>query len=375
MLAKVNFFGESIELPVKHTYSTMEDLQQARQSLKRWSDEWREKKSGEMEIFNGKREVNVNEGETATSISQSRVSANKAEKGKQLAQDAQKQLGGLKQGLKRTEGGPHVHWGENEEPQSPNINRLHMQESDARQDIKFIDDALAGDGGVDGMPMVSSLAELSKSKSRMVREDDLLAEELEEEKELEEQANNIKQHFIDIKSGQQYDPDKRFGVIEDGTQLVYDNITTSYDLNLPPDYYLKYVQDNMPARDEKNSKPWFIRPHHIESLTNHFNSLKDDVLNTRYFSNYNRDKEVELTNNEKAIDYIENHLEQLRMKQNAMTLAKTGGQKDFEQLIEEMQKKTSVEAYKGFQAFIKDKNPRPSPKILCIEAYESILTD
>ena len=51
------------------------------------------------------------------------------------------------------------------------------------------------------MPMVSSLAELSKSKSRMVREDDLLAEELEEEKELEEQANNIKQHFIDIKSG------------------------------------------------------------------------------------------------------------------------------------------------------------------------------
>ena len=248
-------------------------------------------------------------------------------------------------------------------------------EGDSKGAIKRVDDALAGEGGEDGMPMVSSLAELSKTKSRLMREDEALLEELEEEKELEEQANNIKQHFIDIKTGQQYDPDKRFGVIEDGTQLVYDNITTSYDLNLPPDYYLKYVQDNMPARDEKNSKPWFIRPHHIESLTNHFNSLKDDVLNTRYFSNYNREKEEELTNNEKAIDYIENHLEQLRMKQNAMTLAKTGGQKDFEQLIEEMQKKTSVEAYKGFQTFIKDKNPRPSPKILCIEAYESILTD
>ena len=75
-------------MPVKQTYSTMEDLQQARASLKRWSDEWREKKTSEMEIFNGKREVNVNEGETATSISQSRVSVNKTDKAQQIAQDA-----------------------------------------------------------------------------------------------------------------------------------------------------------------------------------------------------------------------------------------------------------------------------------------------
>ena len=52
---------------------------------------------------------------------------------------------------------------------------------------------------------------------------------------------DIKQHFVDIKTGKNYDPDKRFGLIQDGTQLVYDNITTSYDLNLPPDSYLKYV--------------------------------------------------------------------------------------------------------------------------------------
>lgn len=62
----------------------------------------------------------------------------------------------------------------------------------------------------------------------------------------------------------------------------------------------------MPSKDDRK---WFIRPHHLESLTNHFNSLKDDVLNTRYFSSYNREAEKELTDNEQAIDYIERHLE------------------------------------------------------------------
>lgn len=73
----------------------------------------------------------------------------------------------------------------------------------------------------------------------------------------------------------------------------------------------------MPSKDDKK---WFVRPHHIESLTNHYNSLKDDILNTRYYSHYDNDKEQDLTKNEQAIEYIEKHLEQLRMKQNTMTL-------------------------------------------------------
>ena len=59
-------------------------------------------------------------------------------------------------------------------------------EGDSKGAIKRVDDALAGEGGEDGMPMVSSLAELSKTKSRLMREDEALLEELEEEKELEE---------------------------------------------------------------------------------------------------------------------------------------------------------------------------------------------
>lgn len=77
----------------------------------------------------------------------------------------------------------------------------------------------------------------------MLRDDEAQQEIDEEEKEMAEKAADIKQHFIDIKTGKQFDPDKRFGLIEDGTQLVHDNITTSYEMNLPPDYYLKYVQD------------------------------------------------------------------------------------------------------------------------------------
>ena len=74
-------------------------------------------------------------------------------------------------------------------------------------------------------------------------------------------------------------------------------------MNLPPDYYLKYVQDNLPSKDD--NKKWFIRPHHVESLTNHFHSLKDDVLNTRYFSHYeDGNKGPKETDNEVAITYI-----------------------------------------------------------------------
>ena len=118
--------------------------------------------------------------------------------------------------------------------------------SDGKEDIRAIDKFLRGGDDADGMDygdgiQVSTLEELSKKKSMATRDEEALREELEEEKELEAKQRDIKQHFIDIKSGKQYDPDKRFGIIQDGTQLVYDNIATSYDLNLPPDYYLKFI--------------------------------------------------------------------------------------------------------------------------------------
>lgn len=63
--------------------------------------------------------------------------------------------------------------------------------------------------------------------------------------------------------GKPFDPAKKFGTIEDGSQLVYDDITTSYAVYLPADYYLKAIKESMPSSNET----WFIRPHHVESLT------------------------------------------------------------------------------------------------------------
>ena len=121
-------------------------------------------------------------------------------------------------------------------------------------------------------------------------------------------------------------------------------------------------------------KKWFIRPHHVESLTSHFNSMRDDVLNTRYFSHYNRDKDIEPSNNEQAIEYIEDHLAKLRLQSNMMTLSKTEGEKDLDQQIDELKRDVHADAYREYQRFIKDKFDRPNSKKLCIEAYEGILT-
>lgn len=112
--------------------------------------------------------------------------------------------------------------------------------------------------------------------------------------------------------GQVFNPSKKFGIIEDNS-LIYDNVTTSYPLNLPTDFYQKYINQNMPNKEGGNGK-WFIRPHHLETLTQHPLSIKDDVLNTRYYSHYNQSfgKKEEKNDNADAIVNIEKHLEHLK---------------------------------------------------------------
>lgn len=55
---------------------------------------------------------------------------------------------------------------------------------------------------------------------------------------------------------------------------------------MPAENYNKYIMDRMPKKEDGNGK-WFIRPHHLETLTKHPKSIQDDVLNTRYVSHYN----------------------------------------------------------------------------------------
>ena len=70
----------------------------------------------------------------------------------------------------------------------------------------------------------------------------------------------------------------------------------------------------MPVKD---TSKWFIRPHHLETLTEHPQSVKDDVLNTRYYSHYNQNygKKEEKNEAEEAIKTIETHLQRLRQNQ------------------------------------------------------------
>lgn len=123
--------------------------------------------------------------------------------------------------------------------------------------------------------------------------------------------------FRDPKNNyEKYEPKEKFGVIEGEGQLLYDDITTSYKLNLPVDYYHKQMQATLLKKDDKKTK-WYIKPHHVESLTKHANSIKDDALNTHYFSHYNQQYGVVPPRNEaeESIKHLEKMIQELKCKQ------------------------------------------------------------
>ena len=130
--------------------------------------------------------------------------------------------------------------------------------------------------------------------------DEFEEEELEDKEALEERRRKEAEEaawmakYIDQETGEPFNPNKKFGVLEND-YLVYDNVTSSYPLNLPVDYYQRYVKTTIPSK--KNPK-WFIRPHHVEKLTTHVKSIKDDILNTQYYSHYHDE------NKNKVIHYF-----------------------------------------------------------------------
>ena len=65
--------------------------------------------------------------------------------------------------------------------------------------------------------------------------EDLLKAEAEREKR--EYEDFMREFYWDHKKKDYFDPKKKFGMIEDEEQQIYDNITTSYRLNLPAEYY------------------------------------------------------------------------------------------------------------------------------------------
>ena len=72
-------------------------------------------------------------------------------------------------------------------------------------------------------------------------EEELAEQNLREEEEMKKRAQEspCKGMYRDA-NGNLYDPTKKFGIIKDNS-LIYDNVTSSYPLNLPTDYYQKYI--------------------------------------------------------------------------------------------------------------------------------------
>ena len=94
--------------------------------------------------------------------------------------------------------------------------------------------------------------------------------------------------------------------------LIYDDVTSSYALNLPVDYYQRYLQSSLPAKEDGRGQ-WFVRPHHVECLTTHVESVKDDVINTWYVSHYKDPSNVKKVSDiEAAISGLEEHLDETK---------------------------------------------------------------
>ncbi len=127
-------------------------------------------------------------------------------------------------------------------------------------------------------------------------------------------------------------------------------------MNLPTDYYQKYILSSLPSKETQQK--WFIRPHHLETLTAHPQSVKDDVLNTRYYSHYDQKygKPEVVNEAEEAIKTIEGHLDRLKIQFEQMSIER-GIQLDrIQERVEEERHALERRAYEEFEKIINDKN-------------------
>lgn len=200
----------------------------------------------------------------------------------------------------------------------------------------------AGSPGVDDLDDAEAMHHGDDVRSRAMADDDGQYDE--DQADLDKKNENpLKELFADPKDlalgkTNYFDPKKKFGIIE-SESLLYDNVTTSYPLNMPTDHYDKFIKNNMPTKETKGgSEKWYIRPHHLETLTHHPLSVKDDVLNTRYISHYNQEygKKEERNDNGEAINYIESHLETLKSQMTGLMMARGKNPEFMEELHDNM---------------------------------------
>lgn len=109
----------------------------------------------------------------------------------------------------------------------------------------------------------------------------------------------------------------------DGQGAVYPTI-------FPTEYYKNLIDKERVKNDKEK---WYLRPHHIETLTEHPNSLRDNLLDSNYYSFYTEmekdmngrfltEEEVrkkrEPSDKDIVIASLENQLHELRSKMSMM---------------------------------------------------------
>ncbi len=96
--------------------------------------------------------------------------------------------------------------------------------------------------------------------------------------------------------------------------LIQDERFSSYNVEFPIKYYYKVTKENEPP----NKKDWYIRPHHIESISKNEKGIADDLLNTKYISYYapsnidNNNKTSKQEILEELISETHNHINELQ---------------------------------------------------------------
>ena len=73
-------------------------------------------------------------------------------------------------------------------------------------------------------------------------------------------------------------------------QIKPENGWTEYKMLFPVNFYEDKINQQIIGAKPKD---WFLRPHHIETITEHVKSVKDNMLNPKYFSRLNFEGHLE----------------------------------------------------------------------------------
>ena len=110
-----------------------------------------------------------------------------------------------------------------------------------------------------GDKKVQFAAEIQKEEF----EDEDFSKIIEEKKEIAYESP--RKELFRSSQGNLFNPAQQFGMI-DKNYITYDPRTSAYPSILPPEFYENYIHESSPAR----SKKWFVRPHHVETLTSNY---------------------------------------------------------------------------------------------------------